>query len=71
MDKIPTKLLNIASDFLSTLFATAVNISMASSKFPDRTKVVTVIPNDNKTDDKYDTSNFRPVSLLNYFSKVY
>ena len=44
---------------------------MAASKFPDRAKVVTVIPNDNKTDDKYDTSNFRPVSLLNYFSKVY
>ena len=38
---------------------------------PDKAKVATVIPIDKKTDDKYDISNFRPVSLLNCFSKVY
>ena len=70
-DKIPTKLVKLASDFLSTPLATAINNSLASSKFPDIAKVVTVIPIDKKTDDKYDTSNFRPVSLLNCFSKIY
>ena len=70
-DKIPTKLVKLASDFLSTPLATAINNSLASSKFPDIAKVATVIPIDKKTDDKYDVSNFCSVSLLNCFSKVY
>ena len=70
-DKIPTKLVKLASDFLSTSLATATNNSITSSKFPDIAKVANVISIDKKTDDKYDISNFRPVSLLNCFSKVY
>ena len=70
-DKIPTKLVKLALDFLSPPLATAINNSLASSKFPDIAKVATVIPIDKKTDDKYDISNFRPVSLLNCFWKVY
>ena len=70
-DKIPTKLVKLASDFLSSPLATAINNSLASSKFSDIAKVATVIPIDKKTDDKYNISNFRPVSLLNCFSKVY
>ena len=70
-DKIPTKLVKLASDFLSTTLATAINNSLASSKFPDIAKVATVVPIDKKTNDKYDIFNFRPVSLLNCFSKVY
>ena len=70
-DKIPTKLVKLASDFLSTPLATAINNSLGSSNFPDIAKVATVIPIDKKTDDKYDISNFRRVSLLNCFSKVY
>ena len=70
-DKIPTKLVKLASNYLSKPLATAINNSLTSSKFPDIAKVATVIPIDKKTDDKYDISNFRPVSLLNCFSKVY
>ena len=70
-DKIPTKLVKLASDFLSTPLGTAINNSLASSKFPDIAKVATVIPIDKKTDNKYDISNFRPVNLSNCFSKVY
>ena len=70
-DKIPAKLVKLASDFLSTPLATAINNSLASSKFPDIAKVATVIPVDKKTNDKYDISNFRPVSLLKCFWKVY
>ena len=70
-DKIRTKPVKLASDFLSTSLATAINNSLASSKFPDTAKVATVIPIDKKTDDRYDIFNFRPVSLLNCFSKFY
>ena len=48
-----------------------MNNSLASSKVPDIAKVATVISIDKNTEDKYDISNFRPVNLLNCFSKVY
>ena len=57
-DKITRKLVKLASNFVSKLLATAINNSLASSKFPDIAKVATVIPIDKKTDDKYDISNF-------------
>ena len=61
-DKIPTKLVKLASDYLSKPLAIAFNNSLASSTFPDMAKVATVIPIDKKMDGKYDISNFRPVS---------
>ena len=48
-----------------------MNNSITLSTFPDRAKVATVVPIDKKTDNKYTVSNFRPVSLLNCFSKIY
>ena len=62
-DKMRTKLVKSASNFLSKPLAAAINNSLASSKFPDIAKVATVMPIDKKTDDKYDISNFLPVSL--------
>ena len=47
-DKIPTKLVKLASDFVSTPLATAINNSLATSKFPDIAKVATVIPIDKR-----------------------
>ena len=54
-DKILTKLVKLASNVLSTPLATAINNSLASSKFPDIVKVATVILLHKKMDDKYDT----------------
>ena len=39
--------------------------------FPDAAKVAMVSPIDKKTDNKNKISNYRPVSVLNVFSKVY
>ena len=39
--------------------------------FPDAAKVAMVSPVDKKTDDKNKISNYRPVSGVNIFSKVY
>ena len=61
-DEIPTRLVKLASNFLLKPLATVTNNSLASSKLPDITKIATVIPIDKKTDDKYDISNFQPVS---------
>ena len=51
-DKMPTKLVKLASNFLSTLLAIAINNNLASSKFLNITKKVTVVPIDKKMDDK-------------------
>ena len=42
-----------------------MNNGITSSTFPDRAKVVTVVPIDRKTDNEYNLPNFRPVRLLN------
>ena len=64
-DRLPIKLVKLASEALSKPLSIAMNNSITSSTFLDRTKVASVVPIDKKTD------NFRPVSLLNCFSKIY
>ena len=39
--------------------------------FPDNAKIACISPLDKHTDDKYSLTNFRPVSILNTFSKIY
>ena len=56
---------------LGALLAFAINNSISTSAFPNSAKIASVVPIDKKTDNKYVISNFRPVSILNYFSKVY
>ena len=70
-DKIPMKLIILASDFLSKPVSKALNNCITSCSFPENAKVATVVPVDKKTDDKYVICNYRPVSLLNGFSKIY
>ena len=71
IDKIPTKLVKLASDFLAEPLPITINNSISSSTVPNNAKIASVVPIDKKTDDKYVISNFRPVSILNCFSKVY
>ena len=68
---MPIKLVKLASEVLSKPLSIAMNNSITSSTFPDRAKVATVVPIDKKTDNGYNVSNFRQVSLLNCFSKIY
>ena len=70
-DKILMKLIILASDFLSKPISKALNNCITSCTFPENAKVVTIVPIDKKTDNKYVISNYRPVSLLNGFSKIY
>ena len=71
IDKIPPKLVKIATDVLTTPLSLAINSSIVKRAFPDAAKVASVFPVDKKTNDKNKISNFRPVSVLNTFSKVY
>ena len=61
----------MASDVLAPILTTAINSSIENSVFPENAKVATVVPLDEGKPDKNGISNFRPVSLLNTFSKFY
>ena len=69
IDTIPRKLIKMVSNFSSPILTTAINSSVENNVFPENTKVATVVPLDKGKPDKNDISNFRPVSLLNTFSK--
>ena len=71
IDTIPLKLINMASKFLTPIYTTAINSSIENSVFRKNAKVATAVPLDKGKPDKNDISNFRPVILLNTFSKFY
>ena len=56
---------------LSQALADAINNSISKGVFPDNAKIASVPPIDKQSDDKNKVSNFRPVSVLNTFSKIY
>ena len=63
--------MKLASDILAELLSVTINDSINTSTFLNNAKIATVVPTDKKTEDKYVISNYRPVSILNCFPKVY
>ena len=70
-DKIPPKLVKLAKKYLVKPLTKAINISINSSVFPKMAKRAAVSPLDKGGKDKTAITNFRPVSVLNVFSKFY
>ena len=68
---IPPKLIKLSADFLTPLLTKAINTSIGQNVFPENGKTASVIPLDKGKPNKSEISNFRPVSVLNTFSKVY
>ena len=48
-----------------------INNSLKYGVFPEDAKIASVIPLDKGKPNKNEISNFRPVSILNTFSKIY
>ena len=71
VDKIPPKLAKLSADTLATPLSLAINSSINNDLFPNAPKIAFVSPTDKKTDNKNKISNYRPVSVLNTFSKIY
>ena len=63
-DKMPSKLVKLPAEIL-------INNSLKYKLFPDNAKIVSVIPFGKDKPNKNEMSNFRPVSILNTFSKIY
>ena len=60
-----------SADFLTPLLTKAINTCITQNVFPENVKTASKIPSDKGKPNKNERSNFRPVSILNTFSKVY
>ena len=69
-DKIPPKIIKLAAHILKGPIKNIVNQSIRQMTFPSRLKSAAVAPF-YKCDDKTDKKNYRPVSVLNSFSKIF
>ena len=69
-DKIPPKLVKIAADILDSPLSEIINDSLRKNSFPEEAKVANVPPIFKK-DSRTQKANYRPVSILNVFSKIF
>ncbi|XP_057293813.1 uncharacterized protein LOC130622373 [Hydractinia symbiolongicarpus] len=70
-DKITAKMVKLAKPYLIKPLTNAINNSICLSVFSRRAKRATVSPIDKGGKDKLCVNNYRPVSILNIFSKFY
>ena len=70
-DKIPPKLVKLSKNILIKPVTDAINSSIRSSIFPKNAKRAAVTPLEKGGCDKTNINNYRPVSVLNVFSKIY
>ena len=71
VDTIPPKLIKIGADIIAESLTQAITCCLRQGIFPENAKVASVVPLDKGKPDKYDVLNYRPVSILNAFSKIY
>ena len=63
--------MKLSAEILSTPLSIAINNSLKYGVFPDDAKIASVILLDNGKPIKNEISNFKLVSILNTFSKIY
>jgi hypothetical protein len=69
-DEISTKILKLSANYICSPLTHILNKSILSGIFPDRMKYLIVQPICKKG-DKTNPTNYRPISLLTSFSKVF
>ena len=67
---IPTFLLKLYKEFFSQWLSSLINLSFECGVFPDILKTAKVTPI-HKKESKLDHLNYRPISLLSTFSKIF
>ena len=68
---IPRKLVKLAANYLARPLSQSINNRIKKRLFPENAKVASVNSVYKKIDDKNSVLHFRPISVLNCFSKVY
>ena len=68
LDEIDPILVSASFLYISQVLSDLINYSLSSGIFPEQLKFAKVIPI-HKSDNTHVISNYRPISILNYFSK--
>ena len=71
VDTIALKLIKTGAEVTAELLTQAIHCCLRLCTFPDNPKIASVVPVDKEKPDKYNVLNYRPVSILNTFSKIY
>ena len=66
----PTRILKIAKTVISTPLMEITNNSILQGTFPGKLKLAKVVPV-YKSDDATDPNNYRPISLLSIFNRIF
>ena len=66
----PVSILKSASSFVSNIIAEIFNTSVEIGKYPTKLKMAKVIPI-YKSDGETDPNNYRPISLLSCFNRIF
>ena len=66
----PTQILKCASNVISNTLAEIINLSISTGVYPNKLKMAKIIPIF-KADDNTDPSNYRPISLLSNFNRIF
>ena len=69
-DTLPPKIIKLAAPIIVTPLTKIINLSISVSKYPDMMKEACITPVF-KNDDRLRKENYRPISILNTFSKVF
>ena len=69
-DNIPISIIKKTLDLISDPLLSIVNLSLSSEFFPDRLKISKIIPIF-KSDNASLAQNYRPISILPAFSKIF
>ena len=69
-NSVPIRLVIANKEILSHIICRMLNVSMANGFFPKSLKIAKIIPIFKKG-EKSDPSNYRPISILPYLSKIF
>ena len=70
-DEVPTSLIKAIKGTICMPLTKIINLSISTGIFPDKLKLAEVIPVYKKKGSKADPTNYRPISLLSHFAKIF
>ena len=71
IDRISPKPIKLSAKVLRKPLSIAISNSFHKGMFPDNAKITCLSLLDKHTNNKYSVTRFRPVNVLNTFSKIY
>ena len=70
-DKIPPKIVKMSANIIDSHLTNIINSDLKKKAFSDSAKVASIRPIFKGKGERTEIKNYRPVSILNWFSKVY